>query len=75
MKKSTSEKPEQIYVRSCYSLSTNNKHVQEIYVDVETFDGEYYTLVFCPDDYLDTFRPSIFDHVRGEYIKYLLDKK
>lgn len=73
--KKMKNKEESIYVRQCVSLSPNNDEWQEITVTCELFNGDVINLVFTPDDWLDTFKPSTYDHVRDSYIKYLKEKK
>ncbi len=64
-----------IYVRQCVGLMGNNSDSQEIHITCETFEGETINLVFMPDDWIDTFTPTIFNHVKKEYIKYLEKKE
>ena len=63
------------YIEQCWSISPNNEETQDIYVEAKTYDGEKITLVFNPDDYIDTFTPTMFDHVKKHYINYLKQKK
>lgn len=69
------KKDEPIYIDRCWRLSPNNDEVQEIYVDAKTFDDKEITLVFTPDDWLDTFTPTMYEHIKKNYIKYLKQKK
>lgn len=65
----------QTYVRGCVSVSPNNAEWQEIQVTCELYNGETIDLVFTPDDWLDTFTPSMYDRVRDSYINHLKQKK
>ena len=60
-----------IYVDRCWRVSPNNEEVQEIQVDLKTMDDREVTLIFTPDDWLDTFSPSMFEQVKKEYIKHI----
>jgi len=54
----------------------NNDESQEIHVVANRFvNGEDITLVFTPEDWLDTFTPTMYEHVKENYIKYLKNKK
>ena len=76
MKTNISNKIKEIYVDRCVSLHPNNVNTtQEIYVEAKDIDGNIVTLIFTPDDWLDTFTPTVYDMVKEQYIKYLTDKK
>lgn len=77
MKKNTSEKQEtEIYVDRCHAVHPNHvDHTQEIYVECKDWLGKEYTLIFTPEDWLDTFTPTMYKHVKKEYIKYLEQKE
>ena len=82
MKKSISEKenskeePQAIYIDRCWQVSPNNANTtQEIWVSAKDFTGKEYDLVFTPDDWLDTFTPTMYNHIKKEYIKYLENKE
>jgi hypothetical protein len=47
---------------------------QEIYVGARLFNGDEITLIFTPEDWLDTFTPTMYKHVKKEYIKYIEQK-
>jgi hypothetical protein len=77
MKKSTSENRDRIYpVDHCHTVSPNNiDDTQEIYVGARLFDGSEITLIFTPEDWLDTFTPTMYKHVKKHYIKYIEEKE
>jgi hypothetical protein len=77
MKKNTSEKQEtEIYVDRCHGLHPNHAdHTQEIYLEFKSWSGKVYTLIFTPEDWLDTFTPTMYKHVKKQYIKYLEQKE
>lgn len=59
------------YIDHCYTVMPNSDDRQEIYIDAKTFDGKEISLIFTPEDFLDTFKPSLFDRVRKSYIQFL----
>lgn len=79
MNKSISKKnndPTVIYIRECHTLFPNNDDSNEISVIIERYgDTSDIELVFTPQDWLDTFTPTMYEHVKKNYIKYLTDKK
>jgi len=77
MKKSISEKtPTTMYIRECHTIVPNKGDSQEILVIAERFvNGEEVHLMFTPEDWLDTFTPTMYEHVKDNYIKYLKEKK
>lgn len=71
-----SKPPHTIYVRECHTVSPNNGDAQEIIVVAERFiNGEDVHLVFTPEDWLDTFTPTMYEYVKDNYIKYIKNKK
>lgn len=76
MKTNISKTNKEIYIDRCSELHPNNVNTtQEIYVIAKDFEGKEYTLIFTPDDWLDTFTPTVYDMVKKQYIKYLEQKK
>lgn len=76
MKKNTSKKKDKILpVDRCFSVHPNHAdHTQEIYVGAYLNDGTEITLIFNPEDWLDTFTPTMYNHVKKHYIKYIEEK-
>jgi hypothetical protein len=76
MKKNTLKKKDKILpVDHCFSVHPNNMETtQEIYVGARLFNGDEITLIFTPEDWLDTFTPTMYKHVKKEYIKYIEQK-
>lgn len=71
-----SKQPTTIYVRECHTVAPNNGDSQEIIVVAERYvNGEDVHLVFTPEDWLDTFTPTMYEHVKDNYIKFLKEKK
>jgi len=77
MNKNTSKKQEtEIYVDRCHTVHPNNVNdTQDIYVGCKDWLGKEYTLIFSPEDWLDTFTPTMYEHIKEHYIKYLQQKK
>ena len=71
-----SKPPKTIYIRQCHTVSPNHGDAQEIIVVAERFvNGEDVELVFMPEDWLDTFTPTMYEYVKDNYIKYIKGKK
>lgn len=76
MKKSISEQPTIVYVRECHTVMPNQDDSQEIRVLATRFvNGEEVELVFTPEDWLDTFTPTMYERVKESYIKYIRNKR
>lgn len=77
MKKNTSSSKEEIFpIDHCHTISPNHiDHTQEIYVGAKLNDGSEITLIFTPEDWLDTFTPTMYKHVKKHYIKYIEEKE
>ena len=77
MKKNTlTKKVSEIYIDRCQSVHPNHvDHTQEIYVECKDWKGEQITLIFTPVDWIDTFTPTMYEHVKEQYIKYIQQKK
>lgn len=67
-------KDKNLYIRNCHTVMPNNDDSQEIYVSAELYDGREITMIFTPDDFIDTFTPTLFEQVKRSYIKYLKEK-
>lgn len=79
MKKNISIKnptPKTFYIDHCHTVSPNSGDAQEIIVVARRFsNGEDIELIFTPEDWLDTFTPTMYEHVKENYIKYIKNKK
>ena len=64
-----------IPIDRCHTVSPNNDDFQEINVIAVLNNGSEVHLIFTPEDWLDTFTPTMYEHVKKEYIKYIQDKK
>ena len=65
----------QIIIDRCIEVHPNNSESQEIFVVAKTIDGDELNLIFNPEDWIDTFKPTTFKIVKDQYIKYLIDKE
>ena len=75
-KKTKKEKePQPLYIDRCVSVCPNNDGTQEIYVEFKTFENMWGHLVFTPEDWLDTFTPTMYEDIKKNYIKYIKEKK
>lgn len=66
---------EPIFVDRCHTVSPNHADSQEISICFKTFNNEEFELVFTPEEWLDTFTPTMYEHVKENYIKYIKNKK
>ncbi len=64
-----------IYIDRCTEVHPNNSQSKEIFVVAKTIDGDELNLIFNPEDWIDTFKPTTFKIVKDQYIKYLIDKE
>jgi len=68
--------PKTFYIDHCHTVMPNNVDTQEIIVVARRFsNGEDIELIFTPEDWLDTFTPTMYERVKDNYIKYIKDKK
>lgn len=66
-----------ITIDFCHTVQPNHiDHFQEITVVARRMsNGEDVTLIFTPEDWLDTFTPTMYKHVKEHYIKYIQEKE
>lgn len=72
------KKPNEIIsIDFCHTIQPNHiDHFQEITVVARRMcNGEDITIIFTPEDWLDTFTPTIYKHVKEHYIKYIEQKE
>lgn len=71
-------KPNEIIsIDFCHTVQPNHAEAeQEIVVVARRMcNGEDVTLIFTPEDWLDTFTPTLFKLVKKNYIKYIEEKE
>jgi len=61
-----------LFVDKCIAVYPNNGDSQEIEIIIERLsDRQRMSIIFNPEDWLDTFTPSMFNHIKKNYIKYI----